>query len=74
MKTVDGLSGYDILKMPQCPIKLPTARSMTQARIDFEHLEDSIFEWYKSAIPIRDNKAVTKKSTTVSSDLDALLS
>lgn len=48
MKTIDGLNSYDILRMPECPIKLPRARSMTQAKLDFEHLEDSIIEWYKN--------------------------
>jgi hypothetical protein len=46
MKRIDGLSAYDILKIEGCPITLPRARSMTQARLDYEGREDQIFEWY----------------------------
>lgn len=44
--TTDGLTGYDILKLPGCPITLPSARSMTQARIDYEQHEADLFNWY----------------------------
>lgn len=45
-KTISGLSAYDILRMSECPLTLPTARSMTQARMDYEHREDGIISWY----------------------------
>lgn len=46
----DGLSAYDILNKfdKDCPIKLPHARSMTQAKIDYEHREQAIISWYES--------------------------
>jgi hypothetical protein len=45
----DGLTAYDILrKYPECPIRLPFARSMTQARIDYEHVRKSIIQWYNN--------------------------
>lgn len=48
MKTIDGLTAYDIMnKYKDCPIHMPRARSMTQARIDFESREESVIEWYK---------------------------
>lgn len=43
-----GLSAYDILKIEGCPITLPRARSMTQARIDYETWEPAIFDWYEN--------------------------
>lgn len=45
-KNEQGLTAYDILAMPECPIKLPTARSMTQAAIDYNSIEKRVFEWY----------------------------
>lgn len=45
-KTMHGKTAYQILDMPECPISLPYARSMTTARIDYESREDSILEWY----------------------------
>lgn len=54
-KEINGLSAYDILKMPECPIKLPSARSMTQARLDFNHYEDSIIDWYKNHLETKNN-------------------
>lgn len=45
-KTVNGLNAYDILRLPECHLSLPTARSMTQAKIDYEHREDGIINWY----------------------------
>lgn len=41
------ISGYDILRMPGCPYKLPTARSMTQARDDYYHLMPNLISWYE---------------------------
>ena len=46
-KRVHGKTAYEILDLPNCPISLPYARSMTQARIDFENREEAILEWYK---------------------------
>lgn len=43
---VDGKTGYEILKMPGCPIKPPKARSMTQAAVDMHSLELSLAKWY----------------------------
>lgn len=58
----DGMSAYDILReFPDCPIKLPTARSMTQARIDYQTLSPAIFEWYKNN-KIEVNKMLTRLS------------
>jgi len=37
---------YEILKMPGCPVKLPTARSLMQAAYDLDHLKPRIKEWY----------------------------
>lgn len=45
-KTMHGKTAYQILDMPECPIKLPYASSMTSARIDFESREDGILAWY----------------------------
>jgi hypothetical protein len=45
-RNADGLTAYEIMDMPECPHKLPRARSMTQARIDYNHLEPTVFEWY----------------------------
>lgn len=46
LKYVAGKNAYDIIKMPESPFTLPKARSMTQARIDFEAIEDRAIEWY----------------------------
>ena len=48
-----GKTAYDILAMRGCPIKLPHATSMTQARIDYEHRQDAIMDWYKSQYLLR---------------------
>ena len=46
-----GMSAYNILNdYPKCPIRLPHARSMTQAKIDFEFREDDILKWYMNNI------------------------
>lgn len=42
------VNGYEILNMPDCPHRLPTARSMTQARNDYYHLLPSLIIWYNS--------------------------
>lgn len=43
-----GISGYDILRMPNCPYKLPTgAKSMTTAAIDYYHLMPTLIDWYE---------------------------
>lgn len=42
----NGVTGYDILRMPGCPRQLPTARSMTQARNDYYHLLPTLIQWY----------------------------
>jgi len=47
-KNKEGLSAYDILDIEGCPITLPKARSMTQARIDYEQREEQIFQWYEN--------------------------
>jgi len=46
-KRIDGLTAYDILEHPECPITLPKASSMTQARIDFQSRENQVIDWYK---------------------------
>lgn len=43
---VDGKTGYDILNMEGCPIKLPKANSMTLAALDMQSLEPKLAEWY----------------------------
>ena len=43
---VDGLTGYDILRMPGCPITLPMATSMTQAALDMASAEPRLKAWY----------------------------
>lgn len=40
-------NGYDILNLPGCPYRLPTARSMTQARMDYEKLLPDLYRWYE---------------------------
>ena len=42
---------YMILHLPECPIALPRARSMTQARLDLEHLKPGIIKWYNTQTP-----------------------
>jgi len=50
-KTYDGKNAYDVLReCKNCPIKLPSARSMTQARIDYENRAQSIVDWYNENI------------------------
>ncbi len=48
----DGKSAYDIKsEHPECPFGWDkSAKSMTQARIDFEHVQDSIINWYEANI------------------------
>ena len=41
------ITGYDILRLPDCPYNLPKARSMTQAGIDYRTLEPALFAWYQ---------------------------
>lgn len=41
---------YRILELPGCPIKLPKARSMSQAADDLHHLKESIIQWYTSSV------------------------
>lgn len=43
---------YRILELPGCPITLPKARSMTQARTDLEHLKESIIQFYNTQKPL----------------------
>lgn len=50
MKTSNGLSAYEVLEHPKCPIKLPSARSMTQASIDFYSRQPQIIQWYNETI------------------------
>jgi hypothetical protein len=50
IKTLNGLSAYQILHIKDCPFKLPKARSMTQARLDYESLEDQILKWYETEL------------------------
>lgn len=45
-KKIDGLDAYDIMRIHGCPISLPTARSMTQASIDFYSRQDAVIDWY----------------------------
>jgi hypothetical protein len=46
-KTKDGKTAYEVLdNCPECPIRLPRARSMTQAKIDYEHRAERIVNWY----------------------------
>jgi len=45
---ISDTQAYEILRMPGCPIQLPTARSMTQAKIDLDHLKPKIIKWYNS--------------------------
>ncbi len=48
----DGKNAYQIEdEHPECPHKRPkSATSMTSARIDFEHTQDSIIQWYEENI------------------------
>lgn len=47
-KTIDGLTAHDIYHMDGCPVKLCHSKSMTSARIDWEHTTTpKLFEWYK---------------------------
>jgi hypothetical protein len=46
--TDDGKDAYEVLTLKNCPFKLPHARSMTQAKIDFENLEKRVIDWYNS--------------------------
>lgn len=47
----NGITGYDILKIPGCPYNLPKARSMTQARNDYYHLLPTLIQWYLTQSP-----------------------
>lgn len=50
-KTKDGKTAYEVLDAcPFCPIKLPSARSMTQAKIDYESRAHSIVKWYDETL------------------------
>jgi len=44
-KTISDLEAYEILDMEGCPIKLPKARSMTQVRLDLQHLKPQLIEF-----------------------------
>lgn len=46
---------YEILKLPECPYKLPAARSMTQASIDFNHIKSNVINWYNTISPTPTN-------------------
>lgn len=46
INTISDSQAYSILKMRNCPYSLPTARSMTQARIDLESLKPFLEKWY----------------------------
>ncbi len=54
-KTKDGKTAYDVIhevgreKLPY-GVNLPTARSMTQARIDYENGAQRIVDWYDNQI------------------------
>lgn len=46
-KTKDGKNAYEVLReCKDCPIQLPSARSMTQAKIDYESRAQGIVDWY----------------------------
>jgi hypothetical protein len=48
-KTKDGKNAYDVLReRNDCPIRLPRARSMTQAKIDYEQRANDIIKWYNN--------------------------
>jgi len=53
MKTYFGYTGYQILEMKGCPIKLPHSKSMTSAKIDYEYMQKQIFDWYKNNYKLR---------------------
>lgn len=42
---ISDTEAYEILNKPDCPIRLPKARSMTQAKIDLDSLKSSLREW-----------------------------
>lgn len=58
-KTFDGLSAYDVIRKvgDQLPygLQLPFARSMTQAKIDYDHRKHSIVEWYNEKFKIKNH-------------------
>lgn len=37
---------YEILKIPGCPLRLPTAKSLMQAARDLDHLKPRLKEWH----------------------------
>lgn len=43
----DGKCSSDIYHMPECPITMPRATSMTQASIDWYSHEQSVIDWYE---------------------------
>jgi hypothetical protein len=46
-KTKDVKTAYEVLDTClDCPIHLPYARSMTQAKIDYELRAQAIIDWY----------------------------
>lgn len=51
--TIKEISHYDIINMNGCPIKLPSAKSMTQARIDYNFLKPAIKSWFLNNVPLR---------------------
>lgn len=50
--STDGKNAYEIEELhPECPIKRDrSARYMSTAKIDFEHVQDRIIEWYETNI------------------------
>ena len=42
---------YEILALPNCPIKLPRARSMTRAKLDLDALKPSLIQFYNTNKP-----------------------
>lgn len=49
-KEITDMQAYDILDMPGCPIKLPHARSMTQARNDLQNIKHLLIKWHTTYI------------------------
>ena len=45
----DGKTAYQIMRdYADCPRRtLPAARTMTQARTDYESIQDLVIEWYE---------------------------
>ena len=41
-----GIRGFAILDMEECPIRLPHAKSLYQATMDYYRLLPAIYQWY----------------------------